>query len=295
MLHERPLAFLPAYVAAARARGRPTRLVLRNTERVGLVHLYFYQGRLTLVEGHRGAGTASLADLATWQSGTIRQDELDAAPAASMPDPQLEAALADALRQLEARQIVGRSTPPGSEPHPITRPSAPRLPAVQPGMLRMPGAVSVPGLPPLPDRAMSEAATQRTPATSNGSGSDITDAQWQFLTRTLHQIVERASQEVAEGVAIGMLMQAVSRITPAHPFLAGIEVDERGWLHARHEGYVAHFARQDIVRALAALIGEYQTRCSLVLGPGGAQRVVADVVEPVRGPLASLGLDVAPA
>ena len=293
MLHERPLAYLPAYVAAARARGRPTRLVLRNTDRVGLVHLYFYQGRLTLVEGHRGAGTASLADLATWQSGTIRQDELEAPPPASEPDPQLEVALADALRHLEARQIVSRPTPTGSDPHSVSRPSVPRLPIAQSSASRAPGAVSVPGLPPLPDRTLSEAATQRTPAAPNLNGSGITDAQWQFLTRTLHQIVERASQEVAEGVAIGMFMQAYSRVLPSFPFLAGLEVDERGWLHARHEGSVAHFVRRDIVQALAALIAEYQARCTLVLGASGAHRVLADAVEPVRGPLASLGLDVA--
>src|SRR5258706_13216319 len=76
MEHGHPLARLAAFVAAARARGRPTRLVLRNTERFGLVHLYFRNGHLDHVEGHLNTPLNSLVDLATWQLGVIRQDEI---------------------------------------------------------------------------------------------------------------------------------------------------------------------------------------------------------------------------
>src|SRR5258705_13256882 len=76
MEHGHPLARLAAFVAAARARGRPTRLVLRNTERFGLVPLYFRYGHLDHVEGHLNTPLNSLVDLATWHLAVIRQDEI---------------------------------------------------------------------------------------------------------------------------------------------------------------------------------------------------------------------------
>ncbi len=296
MQNERPLAYLSTYIAAARARGRPTRLVLRNSDRVGLIHLYFHHGRLVLVEGHRGAGMASLADLATWQNGTIWQDDLDTAPVVGEPDLQIEAALAEALHQLETRRIISRSSSPQSDPQAASRPSAPRLPAARPNASHgSPGVniSSVPGLPPLPERAVSEAVTQRTPVVPSLETSQyISDAQWQFLTQFVHQVVTRAGQEVASGVAVGMLMQAVSRLGPSSPFIAGLEVDEHGWLHPRQEGLIERFSPPEVARALTALIGDYESRCALVIGGAHAHTVIVEAAAPVRGPLASLGLNI---
>jgi hypothetical protein len=309
MQHERPLANLPAYLAAARARGRPTRLVLRNTDRVGLVHLYFYQGQLVLVEGHRGAGVASLADLGTWHSGTIRQDDLDAPPAAGEADPRLEAALAEALRQLEVNRVVSRPSPPTSDPRAASRSSLPRLPVARAGgplaagsqpsassplpvqPARRSGDVGVPGLPPLPPQPLSDALTERAPIPPPPAASNlIAEPQWQLLVRFVHEIVEHVSQQVASGVAIGMLMQAVSRLSASYPFIAGLEVNEQGWLHPRREGLIAGFSLQEVTGATAALIGEYESRCALVLGAAQAHQVIADAAAPVWGTLTSLGL-----
>src|SRR5260370_10345344 len=101
-----PLGRLAAFVAAARARGRPTRLVLRNTERFGLVHLYFRNGHLDHVEGHLNTPLNSLVDLATWQLGVIRQDEIGSGLPPSPVHRTLATALTDVLRPFEARAVV---------------------------------------------------------------------------------------------------------------------------------------------------------------------------------------------
>lgn len=106
MEHGYPLARLAACVAAARMRGRPTRIVVRNTERFGLIHLYFEQGHLIRIEGHRGSPLAALTDLATWQYGVLRQDDMEGEHTGGAIDPRLDAALFDVLGQLEARGVV---------------------------------------------------------------------------------------------------------------------------------------------------------------------------------------------
>src|SRR5262249_10786496 len=55
MEHGYPLSRLPAIVAAVRARTAPMRLSLRNSERFGVLHLYFSGGRLVAVEAPRRA------------------------------------------------------------------------------------------------------------------------------------------------------------------------------------------------------------------------------------------------
>src|SRR5258706_11783153 len=112
MEHGHPLARLAAFVAAARARGRPTRLVLRNTERFGLVHLYFRNGHLDHVEGHLNTPLNSLVDLATWQLGVIRQDEIGSGLPPLPGDRTPATALTPGLPQLEARGGVQPAPPP---------------------------------------------------------------------------------------------------------------------------------------------------------------------------------------
>ncbi|HEX6123103.1 MAG TPA: hypothetical protein VFY89_08080 [Ktedonobacterales bacterium] len=329
MPHEHPLAYLPAYIAAARAQGQPTRLVLRNTDRVGVIHLYFFQHRLVLVEGHRGAGAASLRDLATWQQGTMRRDDLAAPPpGAAQPDAQLETVLSETLRQMELRGLLTHAAPPASDPATLTsRPSQPRLPAIMPPLLpptSAPRIASVPrgpapstplpgsaGLPPLPDgpapdrlgpgHALSELATTRTPSvigtrratpTINTRGQ-INDDQWRTLARFLHLIIERAARSIQLETAIGFMMQALTKTATGSLILGGLEVDAQGWLQPRREGFLAGFPTYEISQAIAELIQEYEVKCAQFTNPQEARSIIIEAAAPLRRPLASLGLDIA--
>src|SRR5262245_48547161 len=102
MEHGYPLSRLLALVASVRALATPARLSLGNSERFGVLHLYFRGGRLIAVEGHRDTPLNSLADLATWQNGVIRRDEVEVVPVTA-PDPRLEALFAHILRELMAQ------------------------------------------------------------------------------------------------------------------------------------------------------------------------------------------------
>src|SRR5262245_20749045 len=120
-----PLTYLSELIEATRTQGGPARVVLRNSERFGLIHLYFAHGHLTHVQGHRETPLRSLEDLATWHTGGIRRDEVEAAAGALAADPRLEAALDLALSMLEQQGIsrpIPPVMPPGMAPGPIPDP-----------------------------------------------------------------------------------------------------------------------------------------------------------------------------
>src|SRR5262249_55843904 len=144
MKHGYPLSRLSALVAAARVRTAPMRLSLRNSERFGVLHLYFSGGRLVAVEGHHDTPLNSLAALATWQNGVIRRDEVETAPA-SEPDPRLETLFAHVLHELVVRGVLtpgiqARSL--ASQPAPSSLPTS--LPSYAPA--HQPFATSAPGV-----------------------------------------------------------------------------------------------------------------------------------------------------
>jgi hypothetical protein len=292
-----------------------------------VLHLYFHQGQLVLVEGHRGAGEASLRDLATWQQGTIRQYDLDAPPpGAPSADPQLEAALAETLREMELRGILTRAAPPVSDPTFDSRPS-------QPGPLAIPAPSAAPritsnlqgqtppatpptptvsslGLPPLagslppdrsaPNRSMSDLATTRTPSVigarqgppTTHPSAQITDPQWQLLALFLHQIVEHAGQKIPPKMAIGLMMQGLSKRATGSLILTGLAVDEHGWLAPQSEDFLARFPTYEIAQAVADLITEYESRLAQLTSASEAHSIIAEAAEPLRLPLASLGLKI---
>src|SRR5215472_14188970 len=112
MEHSNQLPRLPADIAAIRSQNQTVRLVLRNTERFGVIHLYFERGRLVQVQGHKENPIKSFADLATWNQGTLRQDELSTGIDNAGVNPLLDQALDSTLQQLESRGVV--QPPPAS-------------------------------------------------------------------------------------------------------------------------------------------------------------------------------------
>jgi hypothetical protein len=286
-----PLSALPVVVKAIRVQGLPARLVLRNSARVGLVHLYFAGGVLVHVEGHRGPGAESLADVATWESGVIRSDALPEPPAA-LPGEQLEATLTTVLHRLEVRGITPRSEPP--------RPLLPRVVATMPPRPQLGGQRStyafshvstpsgVPGLPPLP--SPDDTVIMPSPAASPHA---LTDPQWQLLSLAVHEVVERATRDMPRTVAEGVLAQTLAALATQRRFLTQLEVDTTGWLRERNETAVVAFDASEVVEAVAALLAEFERRCAVIVGAARARQILVEGCLPFRVPLAQIGLDVA--
>jgi hypothetical protein len=278
------LTELAGLIAAVRAQQRVVRLVLRNTDRFGLIHLYFARGQLFDVEGHAGSPTASLSDLATWRHGAIRVDAIDTLPPGAANVADLEAALRRALTEMEARGAI-YAAPPARPPREYQSASA------------LPPGIAAAGLPPLAPVGQPAsdgfARSQPNALTLTPHGDRLTDPQWQLLTIAVRQVTELAGQALGDQVAEGLLRQALAQSTLINAFLTGVEVDETGWLRAREAGYPARFATFDAAEATATLLTSFEALCAQLLGTRRAQQLVATAVAPLRPSLAQIGIAIA--
>lgn len=81
------------------------RLTLRNSARVGVVHLYFHFGRLIHIVGNRGGMQETLADLREWTEGTARFERSGPIQTKSMNDGD-EQLFDDVLAHLQRRGVL---------------------------------------------------------------------------------------------------------------------------------------------------------------------------------------------
>lgn len=288
------LSELTGLIAAIRAQGRTVRVVVRNVDRLGLLHLYFAAGRLSHVEGHAESPVMALRDLATWFHGAVRLDAV-AAPAPPGPDATpLDGYLDLALKELEMRGVV-YPAPPSVVPH------APRMPnpsGPPRGALGLPPLVAPAGAPRQTARPLANSGPMRAapmaPLTSSAPAPDdqLSDPQWHLLALAVRQITEHIGQMLGVRVADNLLRQAVAQTAPRNTFLAGLDVDDTGWLRARHEGFTGRFARHAAAEAIADLLTTYEAACANLLGAQRVQEVFAAAVAPLRASLAQIGLTI---
>ncbi len=285
MEHAHQLSALAGLIAALRAQGRTVRLALHNTERFGLIHLYFAQGRLIRVEGHAGDPARNLLDLATWRHGAVRVDYVEPPSADAASPAALEAELSETIDELERRGVVYPAPPSVNS-------------AATSGVFRSSGApAGRNGLPPLPGMEHLAASFQPAPsgmppASAVVADDRLTDPQWQLLALAVRQVIERAAQLLGGAVAESMLRHALAQLAANNAFLAGLELDASGWLRAREAGFTGRFSTFDVVEAIAALLSQVEMRAASVLGPQRAQQLIAQAVAPFRVSLEQIGLTV---
>jgi hypothetical protein len=87
------------------------RLTLRNSARIGVVHLYFHYGRLVHIVGNRGGMQETLADLREWTEGTARFERSGPIQTESMKDGD-EQLFNDVLADLQRRRVLALKEQP---------------------------------------------------------------------------------------------------------------------------------------------------------------------------------------
>jgi hypothetical protein len=93
------LARILTTIRQSRAFGR---LTLRNSDRVGIAHLYFHSGKLVHIVGSSGDASATLQDLQGWTHAAIRFERGSSVTGATIAEEQEQAfeALVDHFQQL---------------------------------------------------------------------------------------------------------------------------------------------------------------------------------------------------
>lgn len=322
MEQEYSLTNLAQMVASALSQDRPMRLALHNTERFGLVHLYFAHGRLIRVEGHRGSPLASLSDLASWRSGTIRRDSGSAVAmlnaSQSELDAQLAPALAEAIRSLEANGVIHPAAPASVYPDSQSMQSGPlwkRPPPTRPGTSPLPPHPYTPvpesmptiirersqleqmaGLPPLANAAMPPDPPTSVRDADVAGDALLTSPQWQLIALVTRQVVEQAGRQIGGQLAENLLRQALGQAAASKEPLRAVEIDSTGWLQTVRspEGKtITDYPTMAVTDAVAVLLTSYEQRCAALVGATQAQRIIAVAAGPFRMSLAKIGLVVA--
>lgn len=305
MEHAQQLSALAGVVASVRASGRTVRLALHNTDRFGLIHLYFAEGRLVRVEGHASDPARNLRDLATWRRGAIRLDNVAPKAVDAASPAALEAELNDVLTELE-RQGVVHPVPPAVSYDSASRPTP--SPAGSSGMFGLPPLDETPDVPgSMTTSGRMRAATGTSPerSTRNGASSyahgsvvagddqtPLTEPQWQLLAVAMRQVTEQAAQLLGGRIAESMMRQSLGQAAATCPFLAGMELDQSGWLRTPGNGYAGHFSTLDAAEGVAALLAQLESRAASVVGAKRAQEMIATALTPFRVSLQQLGLQI---
>lgn len=289
MEQELPLSALARIVAATRARGLMSRVIVRNVERFGVVHLYFERGRLAHVEGHLGDPLRSLADLSGWVYGTVRRDSAVFSDQTVVLDPRLDLSLDHALRALTTSGVVEPvATPPELHtPSPVMSPRDSWPAPVGPT------SIGTGGLPPLSRGGAGGAHRQTNPsATGLAQRERLTTPQWQLVALVVRQMVERMGELIGAEMAESLLRQALVLSARSNPALHDLEVESYGWLKETQEAAMTTQAAEDVAEAVAGLVTNFEFRCASLIGKEQAHQIIASTADPFRAALAQIGLDV---
>jgi hypothetical protein len=294
MEHTYPLSRLSIDITTVRTKSQTLRLVLRNTERFGLIHLYFERGHLVQVQGHKEGPLKSFADLATWTQGTIRQDEVALGAEKRGVNPGLEEGLDSTLLQLESRGVV--QAPPASRPSRSYQAETPPyvLPMpVQPSSMvggndMLPSWQSPQSIPGAPHELFSD--MQTIPIASANPSDYLVDSQWQLLALVVRQVVDQASALLGKETADGFIRQSLAYGAVKRPPLRILEMDATGWLSPLPGQHISSYPLADVADAVAVLLTSFEDRCASVIGEADAHRLIANAARPFSASLAQLGL-----
>jgi hypothetical protein len=294
MEHTYPLSRLSIDITTVRAKGQTLRLVLRNTERFGLIHLYFEHGHLVQVQGHKEGPLKSFADLATWSQGTIRQDEVALGADKRGINPGLEEGLDSTLMQLESRGVV--QAPPSSRPSrsyqaetpPYVLPTPFQPPTIVGGNDQPPPWGSPPNAAGAPHELFSD--MQTIPIASANPSDYLVDSQWQLLALVVRQVVDQAGALLGKETADGFIRQSLAYGAVKRPPLRILEMDATGWLSPLPGQHISSYPLADVADAVAVLLTSFEDRCASVIGEADAHRLIANAARPFSASLAQLGL-----
>jgi hypothetical protein len=299
MEHSNQLPRLPADIAAIRSQNQTVRLVLRNTERFGVIHLYFERGRLVQVQGHKENPIKSFADLATWNQGTLRQDELSTGMDNAGVNPLLDQALDSTLQQLESRGVV-QPLPAGrravvfqAQNSPYALPPSPdvSLPYAL-GSEAPPHWPSLQGSPELPPNELFS-DMQTIPIASANPSDYLGDSQWQLLALVVRQVVDQAGTILGKDTVDGLIRQSLAYGAVKQPPLRILELDATGWLTPVPGQRISTYPLADVADAIATLLTSFENRCATLIGEEDAHRLIVNAARPFSASLAQLGLAIA--
>ncbi len=314
---QEPLQNLGTMVARIRATGGTGRLALRNTARMGTLHLYFERGQLVHLAGTRASADDALIDLAGWSQGLIRFDA-GVLPERQTITPAQQEFFQRTILMMQQHGVLGAApqitsqfpaqppsaVPPRHRSHaspermPITQASPQGLPAHQSPLLNT-------FFPPeevqrfsyknasAPPRGKSGPMPGFPPAEPVVSGTAevlLSSRQWELLVEMMHTLLETVGRLFGQQQALNILQHALADRGEESEVLRLLQVDRHGWLREVQLHEMLSQPVREVAAAFVLLIGDFERRCTALLGEEKARQMIARALYPYHDGLAEIGI-----
>lgn len=260
--HE-PLRNLALIITSIRSTGATGRLALRNTVRVGMLHLYFDRGQLVHLEGGRASIDDAIVDLAGWTAGQIRFDSGVRSERQTITLKQkdfFERTLLF-LQQQNVIQRIANTTPSSPERQPERQ---------RPG--------SLPAALPLPPVLTAKAEVL------------VTSRQWGLLVEVVRAMLEQVGQLFGQRQVQNILQHVLIEQSRQSEVLGLLQVDRQGRLREARQGEMLTQPVQDVAGGFVLLISDFERRCAALLGEDRARQMIAQALSPYGDALAEIGI-----
>jgi hypothetical protein len=318
---QEPLENLGTMVARIRATGDTGRLALRNTARMGTLHLYFERGQLVHLAGSRASTDEALVDLTGWSQGVIRFDAGVLSERQTVTPAQQEF-FQRTILLMQQRGVLG-GVPPITSPFPAQPPSAvplpPRFrasPEITPERLPItqassqgPSAHQSPMLdaffPPEEAQQLAYKDSSAPPRGKSGpmpgfppvvpvvSGTAevlLSSRQWELLVEMMHALLESVGHLFGQQQALNILQHALSDRGDESEVLGLLQVDRHGWLREVQLHEMLAQPVREVAAAFVLLISDFERRCTALLGEEKARQMIARALYPYHDGLAEIGI-----
>jgi hypothetical protein len=318
---QEPLRNLGAMVARIRATNGTGRLALRNTVRMGTLHLYFERGQLVHLEGSRANADDALIDLAGWSEGLMRFD-VGVLPERQTVTSEQQEFFHRTILLMQQRGALG-SGPRGTAPF-QTQPSPPapshpggqpfsdftpaRFPSVPPTRQRLPEPLDPTSDAFLPaqdiQRPMYKPASGpqqersglKLPHSSfapvvQGSAEVLLSArQWELLVEVMRAMLESVGQLFGQQQAQNILQHALAERSQESEVLGLLQIDRQGWLREQRLHEMLTQSVREVAAAFVLLISDFERRCAALLGEEKARQMIARALYSYHDDLAEIGI-----
>lgn len=318
---QEPLQNLGVMVAQIRATSDTGRLALRNTVRMGMLHLYFERGQLVHFEGSHGSTDDALIDLAGWSGGMIRFDAGVLAERQTVTPAQQEF-FQRTLLLMQQRGVLAAQ--PQRTPREPMQPSSNGLP--RPGLRPAPEITSTRlPIPPASPQPLSErfaptiddflppqhiqwptgknsSVPQRerpasmplfpssVPGVSNPAEAVLSARQWELLVEVMHSMIESVGQLFGQQQAQNILQHVLLQRSEESEVLGLLQIDRQGWLREIRVHEMMAQSVEGVAGAFVLLISDFERRCAALLGEEKARQMIARALYPYHDGLAEIGI-----
>jgi len=316
---QEPLRNLGVIVARIRATSGAGRLALRNSARMGMLHLYFERGQLVHLEGTRATIDDALIDLAGWTEGLLRFDS-GVLPERQTVTPGQEDFFYRTLLLLQQNGVLDpvRQAPQFTAPLPQTAPSLnqarpmsqmtpARLPVIPATPQRSPDQFD-PSLDPFPTPAEIQRVSPRLPsAPPRGYSGPLPPApppagppaptevllspkQWELLVEVVRVMLEGVGRLFGQRQAQNILQHVLAERSQESEVLGLLQVDRHGWLRELRTHELLNQPLQEVATAFVLLISDFERRCAALLGEEKARQMITRALYPYQDALAEIGI-----